>query len=279
MPSNQPVKGVFYQPLNQDRPVSPEQWHALAQTLGRQGIDTLIIQWSHYGSETFGGPQGWLAGNLRTMMDADMQLWFGLYADPAYFREIHRGMVSQQQYLHRYFAAVHATYQQWQPWLNRYRQHIRGLYLPLELSDYDFETPAQQAQLFDILAREVARYPSPLMISLYLAGKLSDAELSAWVLQLTTLGLQVYVQDGAGTQSLDNATRQRYLSQLPCHVGLIKEVFQQDKSSRQFQATRIEPAAYFQIRTQTSCHPTALFSLRYLPIPDQPLQTVLTSEK
>ncbi|UTV26638.1 DUF4434 domain-containing protein [Photobacterium atrarenae] len=279
LPSRQPATDLFYQPLNQDQPVSERQWTTLAHTLRQEGIATLIVQWSHYGPETFGGPQGWLAENLETLMQAGLPLWFGLYSDPGYFKKIHSDAGSQQHYLYQYFAAVNATYQQWQPWLNRHRHQIRGLYLPLELSDYDFPTAAQRAQLSQILARQVDRYPYPLMISLYLAGKLTDAEIAEWVSQLTAMGLRVYVQDGAGTQSLDSATRQRYLSQLPCNVGLVKEIFQQDKSSRQFQAARLEAAAYQQIRHQTSCHPRALFSMRYLPLPAQPLQLVLTSEK
>lgn len=274
LPSHQPATDLFYQPLNQDQPISKRQWTTLAHTLRKEGMGALIVQWSQYGPETFGGPQGWLAQNLQALMQAGLPLWFGLYADPGYFREIHSDAVSQQHYLHRYFTAVHATYQQWQPWLKRHRQDIRGLYLPLELSDYDFPTAAQRAQLSQILARQVERYPYPLMISLYLAGQLTDAEIAEWVSQLTALGLRVYVQDGAGTQNLDRATRQRYLSQLPCHVGLIKEIFQQDKSSRQFQAVRLEPAASQQIRHPTSCHPRALFSLRYLPLAAQPLQLV-----
>lgn len=197
-----------------------------------------------------------------------------LYSAPNYFQAIHTDVNSQKKYLTAYFAKLYKQYQLWSPWLNQHQSSILGLYLPLEISDYDFSTPEKRNQLKAILATQVSRYPQPLMVSLYLSGNLSPSEIKDWTKQLREIGLIIYVQDGAGTGALSLATRTAYNEQLSCNIGEIREIFRQDKNLGNFTASKLSLKEYTQIRTTQSCRQAMLFSLRYLPINNNPLLLV-----
>ncbi|PSV35730.1 MULTISPECIES: DUF4434 domain-containing protein [unclassified Photobacterium] len=265
---------IFYQPLNQDYDISIKQWQHFGTEIKKLGVQNVVIQWTQYGNETFGESHGWLAKRMEVLQDNNIKLWVGLYSDPNYFRQIHTDQTAQKVYLKQYFDKLHESYLQWRVWLKVYANKVQGLYLPLELSDYDFKTPAQREQLAEILAQQVKLYDQPLMISLYLSGELPQKQIKLWTEQLTNLGLIVYVQNGAGTQALSADERHAYLNDLDCNVGIIREIFVQDKAYKSFKADRISKGKLDGILNEKTCHPDAMFSLRYLPINSNPLKLV-----
>ncbi len=265
---------IFYQPLNQDRGISLQQWKEFGQEIRVIGIKNVVIQWTQYGNETFGESHGWLAQRMEALQDDNIKLWVGLYSDPNYFREIHTNATGQKVYLTEYFNKLHKSYVQWKTWLRIHSSKVQGLYLPLELSDYDFKTPEQREQLAQILKQQVKLYDEPLMISLYLSGQLPQSQIKQWTDQLTNLGLIVYVQDGAGTQALSTDERHAYLDDLGCDVGIIREIFVQDKAAKSFKANRVSKGKFDSILNEETCHPNTMFSLRYLPSNSNPLKLV-----
>lgn len=211
---------------------------------------------------------------MEALQNDNIKLWFGLYSDPNYFREIHTNAAGQKVYLTEYFNKLHKSYEQWQTWLRIHSNQVQGLYLPLELTDYDFKTAAQREQLANILKQQIKLYDEPLMISLYLSGQLTQSKIKQWTDQLTNLGLIVYVQDGAGTQALSTDERDAYLDDLGCNVGIIREIFVQDKATKSFKADRVSKEKFDSILDEETCHPNTMFSLRYLPIASNPLKLV-----
>ncbi|PSV21995.1 hypothetical protein C0W44_07290 [Photobacterium leiognathi subsp. mandapamensis] len=266
--------GIFYQPLNQDRDIPLQQWQHFGTEIKSIGIKNVVIQWTKYGNEAFGESHGWLAKRMEALQEDNIKLWVGLYSDPNYFRQIHSDAATQKAYLNEYFAQLHKSYLQWQTWLKIHASKVQGLYLPLELTDYDFKTPAQREQLAQILKQQVKLYDEPLMISLYLSGQLPENQIKQWTEQLTGLGLIVYVQDGAGTQALATDERHAYLNNLGCNVGVIREIFVQDKDAKTFKADRVSKGKLDSILNEQTCHPNTMFSLRYLPIASNPLKLV-----
>ncbi|MFG0904209.1 DUF4434 domain-containing protein [Photobacterium damselae] len=264
--------GIFYQPLNQDHDISLKQWKDFSLKIKDIGIRNVVIQWIKYGSEPFGGAHGWLAQRMEALQNDNIKLWVGLYSDPNYFREIHTDAAGQKVYLTKYFNKLYKSYEQWQTWLKIHSNQVQGLYLPLELTDYDFKTPAQREQLAQILMQQIKLFNKPLMISLYLSGRLPEYQIKQWIDQLMSLGLIVYVQDGMGTQALAADTRKAYLDNLGCNVGIIREIFVQDKYMKTFKANRITLEKFNGILEQPSCHKSIIFSLRYLPIDSNPLK-------
>ncbi len=211
---------------------------------------------------------------MEALQNDNIKLWIGLYSDPNYFREIHTNAAGQKVYLTEYFNKLHKSYEQWQTWLRIHSNQVQGLYLPLELTDYDFKTAVQREQLANILKQQVKQFDKPLMISLYLSGQIPEHQIKQWIDQLTSLGLAVYVQDGAGTQALAADTRKAYLESLGCNVGVIREIFVQDKAAKSFKADRVSKGRLDSILDEETCHPNTMFSLRYLPIASNPLKLV-----
>ena len=264
----------MYQPLNRDQTVTMSQWQTVLAQIQQQRINALIIQWAQYGTETFGGTEGWLAKRLESWFIQGGTVWFGLYSDPDYFRQIHTQSLQQQiTYLHHYFSQIEYTYTQWKPWIKRHSASIQGFYLPLELSDYDYSTQQQRQQITQLLAKQVSKYDKPLMISLYLSATIDANAVVEWVEQLTAIGIKVIVQDGSGTQALTNKVRQQYLSLLPSNSGIIKEIFKQS-SAKPFTANRINKMNYQIITRQMNNRDTYYFSLRYAPFSQGVLKLV-----
>lgn len=264
--------GIFYQPLNRDLSVSDQEWQRFSAQLPTENITRVITQWSRYGDEQFGGNTGWLAERFEVLLGNDLTLWFGLYSDPNYFKAIHSDINQQARYLDQYFLTMKQEYQNWKPWLNQHDKHIEGVYFPLELSDYDFSTKQQRSQVNRMLAQQLKFYQHPVMISLYMSGTITPGEMAEWTQQLSDIGLIVFVQDGAGTGSLEDETRLDYLNSLDCNIGRIEEIFKQNPDDTDFSASRLTKQEYQQVRSDTSCHLSSLFSLRYLPVLNNPLK-------
>ncbi|MDD0974729.1 DUF4434 family protein [Pseudomonas fontis] len=249
---------LFYQPLNRDARLSDAQWRQIWKASVDQGGKTLIVQWTAYRDDTFGGPQGWLAKSLKQAHAQGLQLVLGLHMDSAYYQRISEmdtaGLASYwQAQLGRSIAQQRLLRKDWQ-------LPVAGWYLPLELDDLHF----QAADRREILLRQLQAFnrqlDAPLHLSAFSAGKLAPAINAQWLEQLAGLNLQVWWQDGAGTGKLAPLVRQQYAAALPCRIGIIHEAFKQ--VSAEGQPFRAEPMAPGQA---LACHPNAVFELRYRP--------------
>lgn len=249
---------VFYQPLNRDAQVSPSQWQALWKATKAQGGKTVIVQWSAYGDSDFGGANGWLANSLRAAHEQGLHLVLGLYMDAAYYQRITEPDSAAfaaywKTQIARSLAQQRALRQDW-------KLPVAGWYLPMELDDLHFREADRRKVLYSQLQALTAKLDAPLHISAFSAGHLSPAANAAWLEQLAGLKMQVWWQDGAGTGRLASMVRDQYLAALPCAIGIVREAFRQtSKEGQAFTAIAAAP------QHTASCHPSAVFSLRYRP--------------
>ncbi len=250
---------LFYQPLNTDSQLSPAQWQEIWGAARSEGVHTLIVQWTAYGDEDFGGSHGWLAEALRAASLQKLQLVLGLAMDPAYFqrqRELDRqGLVSYWK------SQLGRSLQQQRQLRDVWQLPVTGWYLPLELDDLQFSAPVSRVALYKQLSSFASQLDAPLHVSAYSTGVLSPTVYANWLAELGTQGLQVWWQDGAGTRNLSTIGRHAYLAALPCQIGIILEAFRQtNQPDAPFRAVPKAPAI-----ANAGCHPAAVFSLRYRP--------------
>lgn len=250
---------VFYQPLNVDASLSQAQWQQIWQDTARQGISTVIVQWTAYGDSDFGGASGWLANSLKLAREQGLQLVLGLKMDSAYYQRIDEldtaGLATYWQ------AQLGQSLAQQQTLRKDWKLPVSGWYLPMELDDFHFLATDRRATLQRQLKAFAGKLDAPLHISAFSAGKLAPTVNGQWLGELSGADIQVWWQDGAGTGKLSPLVRNGYASALPCSVGIVREAFRQVSAEGQpFRAEHAVPDA-----ASTGCHVSAVFSLRYRP--------------
>lgn len=250
---------IFYQPLNVDASLSQAQWQRIWQDTAKQGVHTVIVQWTAYGDSDFGGADGWLADSLKLAQAQGLKLVLGLYMDPAYYQRIDEldsaGLVSYWQ------AQLGLSLAQRQKLRKDWKLMVSGWYLPMELDDLHFLTADRRQTLQRQLKDFAGQLDAPLHVSAFSVGRLAPPVNGRWLAALADQGIQVWWQDGAGTERLPPLVRQGYAQALPCSVGIVQEAFRQVGTTGT--TFRAEPA---NLQTApTGCHPGAVFSLRYRP--------------
>ena len=250
---------IFYQPLNVDASVSQAQWQRIWQDTVKQGVQTVIVQWTAYGDSNFGGVDGWLANSLKLAHEQGLKLVLGLSMDPAYYQRIDEldsaGLATYWQ------AQLGQSLAQQQRLRQDWKLPVSGWYLPMELDDFHFLAVDRRQTLQRQLEDFAGKLDAPLHVSAFTAGKLAPQVNGQWLGGLANAGVHVWWQDGAGTGRLPPLVRHGYAGALPCPVGIVREAFRQ--ISAEGQAFRAEPANPH--ATSAGCHPTAVFSLRYRP--------------
>ncbi|HEF4759519.1 TPA: DUF4434 family protein [Pseudomonas putida] len=250
---------IFYQPLNVDASLSQAQWRQIWQDTARQGTHTVIVQWTAYGDSDFGGTNGWLADSLKQAQAQGLKLVLGLRMDPAYYQRIEEldsaGLATYWQ------AQLGQSLAQQQKLRKDWKLEVSGWYLPLELDDLHFLAVDRRQTLQRQLKDLAAKLDAPLHVSAFSAGKLAPRVHAQWLGDLAAQGIQVWWQDGAGSERLPALVRNGYASALPCSVGIVQEAFRQlSGAGKTFHA---EPATLN--GAAPGCHPSAVFSLRYRP--------------
>lgn len=264
---------VFYQPQNRDARLADSDWQTLFRTVRQAGFDTLLVQWTRWGEEDFGGRDGWLARAVEQARDAGLAINLGLYADPQFFRWIQQDGTELDIELARYARETLATARAWSA-----SGTVQAWYLPAELDDLHWQQAGKRARLMATLSAIRSGLPAtlhPAGISAFFTGQSSPAQLQRWYGELQQQGWQVWVQDGAGTRALPAAQRKSYLDALfacPQRAGtpaLVLEAFRQTSTAdAPFAAIPASPAQWqAQTRETRSLCPSAtgVFSLRYLP--------------
>lgn len=249
---------VIYQPLNQDAVLTSEQWRQLWRATVQNGGRTLIVQWTRYGDERFGGASGWLANSLREAHAQGLELVIGLHMDSAYYSRINEldsaGLAAYWQ------AQLGASLTQQREVREQWNLPVAGWYLPMELDDLHFQAADRREVLHTQLQEFNRKLDGPLHLSAFSTGKLAPEVQASWFAELAGLRLKLWWQDGAGTGRLSPLVRQRYADALPCEVGIIREAFRQ--VSAEGQAFRAVPGAP---ALGAGCHTEAVFALNYRP--------------
>lgn len=248
---------VIYQPQSRDASLSAGQWRQLWRDTVSNGGKTLIVQWTRYGDERFGGKDGWLAASLKEAHAQGLELVLGLYLDSAYYTRIDEldtgGLAAYWKSQLGDSLAQQREVRQW-------GLPVAGWYLPMELDDLHFQMAERRDALFSQLQEFNRKLDAPLHLSAFSTGKLAPGVQAAWLGGLAGLGIKPWWQDGAGTGRLRALVRADYARALPCTVGIIHEAFRQVSTEGQpFRAVPAQPA------TGAVCHDQAVFALNYRP--------------
>ncbi|OSQ36408.1 DUF4434 domain-containing protein [Thalassospira mesophila] len=250
---------MFYQPVETDAGIPPAQWQHIWQDSAKNGIKTVIVQWTSHGDNDFGGADGWLARTLRLARNNDLALVIGLHMDPDYYTRLSElDTAGTEPYLeHQLGLSLHQA----ALIKNEWQLDATGWYLPLELDDWNFQQKARRDMIDQQLHDLAGHLDAPLHVSSFTGGKLGPDAYAKWLEALSQDGIHVWAQNGTGTQTLPKIARRAYLEALPCDIGIVQEAFQQtSKPDQKFSAIPAVPDPSF-----SQCHPVSVFELRYLP--------------
>ncbi len=274
-PFAQAMNAVMYQPQLRDMSMSDAQWQTMLQQLKKQGIDTLVLQWSRYG-EAFGDGEAraWLEHKAALAAESHLKLVVGLAADEHFFKRQQQPQTARINYLNRLRANDIAVATRWVKVLGS--ANIAGWYISSELDDLNWRTPQMQQAALDWLTHtrqslaEVA--DKPVAVSSFFSGNMAPDAWAKWIATLSQSGVKIWVQDGAGTQTLPPAARELYLK--TPSSGHIVELFRQDKQAADFHAS---PLPVSQQRQRLAALVPAgqdrvFFSLRYMSAAEGILQ-------
>ncbi|KMK16866.1 hypothetical protein ABW09_19030 [Pluralibacter gergoviae] len=264
------VNGIFWQPQLRDSSVSAARWQALMQTLRRDGFDTLIVQWTAWGSafDSDARRQA-LQQRAAAARAAGLRVIVGLRADPDFFQRQKQPPAALRSYLGRLRVADIAQAKRW-------ASAADGWYISAEIDDLNWRGPAARRELLSWLSatrRQLAAVgPQPVYISSFFAGNMTPEGYRQLVDEVRNTGVAAWIQDGRGASTLTPAERQRYLSEAAgCGGrtpagGVVYELFA-TRPGATFSAAPLPAAELAAQRAQRSaCGKDNLyFSLRYLP--------------
>lgn len=268
------MKAVFWQPQLRDSSVSAVQWATLMQTLHRQGFDTLVLQWTQYGT-AFANDNGHqqLQQRAAAARAAGLKVIVGLNADPDFFSRQKQSAAALKHYLGRLRVA---DLQQAKRWSEEADFRPDGWYLSAEIDDLNWRSPQKRAELIAWLGdtrQQLAQHDDrPVYISSFFAGNMAPDGYAALLTEIEKLGIGVWVQDGLGVKTLNPAQRQLYLDAVAgCHAttparGIVYEIF--DVTPGKTFSARPLPAKQMsaQLGKPSRCGKDGVwFSLRYLP--------------
>lgn len=271
----QAMTGMIYQPQQRDMKLSDAFWLSTFSDLRKRGFDTLIIQWTQYGDIFSAGlEKKWLRERLQDAVAADLKLVIGLYADPDSFSALEMPTDLLEAYFLKNNEKDLFLAKEWMSALPD--QSIVGWYLPIEIDDRRWRAEGDQLVLAEQLSRDVGTLKRishlPVYMTSFFKGHSDVNEYKAMLEEIKKVsGLRIWVQDGAGADTLMPAEKAIYLKPLSeCHdtpiAGLVFEIFRQIGSDSNFKA---EPLAQNllakAIQQRAPCGgDSVFFSLRYL---------------
>lgn len=252
---------VFYQPQSRDSGLGPAQWSAIWEDLKRQGHDGLVVQWTRFNDEDFGGSTGWLAKVIDSAMEAGLETHIGLYWNDAWLDSLLADESAWGDRLNLMLQRNLDTAHDWRHLVAR--KEFAGWYLPLELPDRGLHGADRRALLTRQVALLAEALEGPLAASSYFTGFQAPRDYAGWLEALTEeAGVTLWVQDGAGVKQLTSRERALYLELLDCRIGIIREAFEQISAPEEpFSARPRAPDASVDV---ADCHETLHFSLRYI---------------
>lgn len=275
------MTGIFWQPQLRDNSVSDAQWNMLMQSVRQQGFDTLIVQWTQYGDGLAGAQeQAVLLKRMNAARSAGLNLVIGLNSDPEFFSRQKQSASALPEYLNQLKAA---DINQAQHWSKLLPGQFSGWYISAEIDDANWREPAAQAIMEKWLGdtrvalTQVAN--KPVYISSFFSGNTTPENYGLLITALRNTGLNVWIQNGGGTNTLTAAQRALYLDEsVGCNTdhlanGIIYELFSIHASNTFKADPKATSDAKEILKTPPRCGKDRLFfSLRYLPIADGIMQ-------
>lgn len=275
VPSVVAMRAVFFQPQISDMKIQEDQWPRIFAAARAQGFDTLIIQWSEYGSVfSQGNEQTWLASRVQDVLNADLKIVLGLYADPDMFAHADSPDELMRDYLLSYLKSNRRLAEYWTKHVAK--DALVGWYLPLEIDDRRWRDPKAQDILAEYLSREFKSLHAvkdiPVYVSSFFRANMSPTGYKEMIGRLNRdSGVRIWVQDGRGTSPLTSNEIGLYLKTLadcrqPVVSGVVYELFQQTGPDTSFKAQALPlPQRESALKQTAPCGlDTVVFSLRYV---------------
>ncbi|NLS56190.1 DUF4434 domain-containing protein [Hafnia alvei] len=270
------MNAIIYQPQLRDMSADKSQWRTLMDTLRDAGFDTLVLQWSEYGSAfSQGEEQQWLMDRARVAHDRGLHIVVGLHADPEFFTRQNQPVKALGNYLNRQRTQDVAVAQRW---IDKFGSaNIAGWYLTPELDDLRWRDETSRSVAVKWLTETkqslLAVADKPVSISSFFAGNMTPDTYRDTVADFAATGVKIWVQDGAGVDKLSQRERSLYLNTtVGCEktspaAGEVFEIFRQIKGDKAFHAQPASAQEISSVLRQTSAcgKDKLIFSLRYLP--------------
>ncbi|OON38517.1 hypothetical protein BTJ39_17815 [Izhakiella australiensis] len=273
-PAASAITGMFWQPQLRDANISAPQWVTLMSRLRQQGIDTLVVQWTQYGP-AFSDESGskLLLQRINAARDAGLKVIVGLHADPEFFSRQKQTGAALTHYLARLRIA---DILQAKREMNQRGFQPQGWYISAEIDDLNWRGPQARTQLLRWLSETRSQLKAvdnqPVYISSFFAGHMTPDDYQQMVAQIRQSGINVWVQDGRGVNTLSSSECQRYLdATAQCAgstpaSGIVYEIFHQiaGKTFRGVPLPEEETRAL--MAQKSACDKDRLyFELRYAP--------------
>lgn len=269
-PLSYAMTGIFWQPQSRDNRITDAQWSQLMLSVKQQGIDTLIVQWTQYGDAFSDREQDTLLKRLRIANTAGLQLILGLNADPSFFSLQKQSNITLDHYLDQ---LKDRDIQQ----ASRLSKELQGTfsawYISAEIDDVNWRDPSRLSLMktwLNSTKNELNKIDDkPVYISSFFSGNMSPDSYSTLISEIQNTGLNVWVQDGEGTQILTPKQREIYINksagcdtETPA-LGVVYELFNIKKPNSIKSRGDYEKL----LNTASACEKERIFfSLRYLPI-------------
>jgi len=249
------VRSTFWQWWRSHLDLDAAQWDQRMQALRDLGFTEIVVQWA--GQE--GGEQPWVLppDRLRTLFDTAGRLGIGLQLGLPYderwwarLRDADDNALAGYLRQLRDRALAYAAQAAWPR-----HAAFRGWYIPYEIEQHSWASPARQAMLADWLAQLAGPLADgagrPPAISTYHSRLPAPLGLAAlWRGIIGRAALRPMLQDGAGVAGLGAyeplAPLRRLLLEAGVPFDLIVELFEELPSARRdgstFEARAADPA-------------------------------------
>ncbi|WP_297572907.1 DUF4434 domain-containing protein [uncultured Deefgea sp.] len=270
------VKTVILQPWQSQSEVTPANARRINRQLDAQGFGIVLLQWSRSGQAEFwpSDGSGWL--HNRLLLNGHRSYIMGLYSDPSFFKALDLPDNKLEAYLSglRELSLAEAK-----KIIVQSKVKIIGWYLPEEIDDLNWRTPARQAMLmrhYQAISRDLKalRPDLPVYASSFFGGFSPPKEYAEMLRSLQQqTGIQWMVQGGQGVLRKPQPATASYLSAVNAALPRqqwsgILEVFTEQDSAK---AQRFCPANVSEVQQRkavwcaaTGYSPTVYFSLNQL---------------
>lgn len=205
---------VFYQPSVSDRALTEAQWRETWRQLSESGIRQVIVQWTRYDNEEFGGQDGWLQRALQSAEQQNLDLVLGLS-----FQSDYRSVLVQQDRPHYFWHHLLSDARLQQERLLEWGLQPQAWYLPYSLDDGLYRSAELMREIDYQLKAFYALDKRPLHISAQSTGQLAPRVYAEWLGLLGSEQVQIWWHSGA---ELPAVVKQAYQVLLPCRVGIVE---------------------------------------------------------
>ena len=261
-----PINTIFYQPLLKDK----FNWKSTFHQLKKSHINTMVLQWSHYGVVDFMRNPQWLKTILNEARKEDIQIVIGLYADDKYFKKIEKKELNRSRYFQELKQKSIAQAKEIYTISKKYR-NVVGWYIYEEIDDLHFQTPKEQQELKEYLTSlhkellEISNYPCS--ISSFFAKHSSQQAYITMLHNVLGKNYKLFLQSGVGANLVNSKESSAYFKEsqkiLNNNITPIIEAFRFHKGKIESTSFKALEEQIKRIQKAYGDKPMALFSIRY----------------